>query len=68
MTSPKLPVTSSFGGPRRNDITANTPAELHIRDCITEIEELGVDPRLTQAVTLLTQARNAVADWLEDAS
>lgn len=51
--------------PRRNRIDLNTPAELAIRKACEEVEKIGADIRLTDAVNLLHQAREKVADFLD---
>jgi hypothetical protein len=42
------------------------PAEKSIYDAMQEVESLGCHIRLTDAVNLLGQARDAVADWAEE--
>lgn len=54
------------GLPRRIRIDRNAHPELAIRYAIDAVEHLGADPRLTEAVTLLAEAREKVADFLED--
>ena len=51
--------------PRRADVSRNTEAERAIRRATVEVECLGADERLTRAVVLLEEARNAVADWVD---
>ena len=51
--------------PRRNRLDLNTPAEKSIYDAMQEVEKLGADVRLTNAVNLLVQARNLVADFVD---
>lgn len=58
--------THTFDWPRRSCIDQLTPAELAIRQAVDAVEAVGADPRLTDAVTLLQQAREKVADCLED--
>lgn len=61
-----LPKThGEYNMPRRACIDAFTPAELAIRQAKTEVENLGADLLLTQAVIKLAEAQNLVADWLE---
>ena len=50
---------------RRNRIDLNTPAELAIRAAVDEVERAGADLRLTDAVVLLGEAREAVADFVD---
>ena len=51
--------------PRRIDILRNTPAELAIRNAILAVEAMAADTRLTDAVVLLMQAREKVADFVD---
>jgi cell fate (sporulation/competence/biofilm development) regulator YlbF (YheA/YmcA/DUF963 family) len=52
--------------PRRVRLDLMTPAEKAIYDAGQEIEKLGADVRLTEAVVLLMEARNKVADFIDD--
>ena len=56
---------TKHGFPRRNDITQQTPAERAIREAVLRVEEAGCHPLLTDAVVLLQQAKDKVADWVE---
>jgi hypothetical protein len=51
--------------PRRACLDQFTPAEKSIYDSVQEVEALGADKLLTEAVMLLQLAREKVADWLE---
>lgn len=51
--------------PRRNYLELNTPAELAIRNAIAEVENLGCHVDLTEAVTLLQNAFDTVADFID---
>lgn len=51
--------------PRRCYLDLQTPAEKAIRDAIDEVELIGADPLLTDAVVLLGQALNKVADYTD---
>ena len=42
------------------------PAEKAIHDAVCEIEKLPADIRLTQAQTLLAQAKALVSDYLDE--
>lgn len=53
------------GFPTRNDITLISEAEHMIRECIRFVEGMGASKALTDAVTLLGQAKDRVADHLE---
>lgn len=57
--------TDENGFPRRNRIDLNTPAELAIRKAIESVEEAGCHELLTDAVNLLDEAREKVADFVE---
>lgn len=52
--------------PRRCRIDLFTPAEKAIQDAVIAVEEAGCDPRLTDAVVLLQEARNKVADFVDN--
>lgn len=52
--------------PRRIRIDLLTPAEKAIYDATQEVENLPPDPRLTAAVVLLQQARDKVADFVDN--
>jgi hypothetical protein len=51
---------------RRIRLDLMTKAELSIHEAIFEIEKLGADERLTNAQTLLSQAKNLVSDYTDD--
>lgn len=55
-----------MGIPRRNCIDKMVPAELAITNVIRQIETMGADVRLTEAQILLGQARDKVADYVDD--
>ena len=42
-----------------------TLAELAISNAMIQVEKLGADTRLTDAVILLMQAQNKVADYID---
>lgn len=50
---------------RRHCIDQLTPVEKTVFNAIGEVENLGADPLLTDAVVLLGQVRDKLADWLE---
>lgn len=50
---------------RRCRIDLATPAELKIREAVDAVEGTGCHPLLTDAVVLLDQALNKVADFVE---
>jgi len=51
--------------PRRNRIDLQTPAEATIRAAIAAIEAIGADTQLTDAVVLLGQVQDKVADVID---
>lgn len=52
--------------PRRNCLNFCTPAELAIYKAMEEVEKIGADERLTVAVTKLIEARELVADFIDE--
>ncbi|HEY0839740.1 MAG TPA: hypothetical protein VGD74_06100 [Vulgatibacter sp.] len=54
--------------PRRNKLYKCTPAERAIYDAMQSVERAGCHPLLTDAVNLLDQARNKVADFVDGAT
>jgi hypothetical protein len=51
--------------PRRIRVDLNTQSELAIRNAILEVENLGADPKLTDAVVLLSKAKELVSDYMD---
>lgn len=51
--------------PRRSQMMEWTPEERAIHDVHVLVEAMGAHPRLTDAVILLGQARDAVADFVD---
>lgn len=51
--------------PRRNRIDQFSTGEKAIFDAVQTVEAMGAHPRLTDAVVLLGQAREAVADYVD---
>jgi len=51
--------------PRRCRVNLLTPAELSIRQAIVAVELVGAHPLLTDAVNLLSQAKDKVADYID---
>ena len=51
--------------PRRCQLNLNTPAELAIREAMLAVEAAGAHPFLTDAVALLEQAKEKVADYVD---
>lgn len=50
---------------RRSDRSRNTATELVIREAIDQVEKLGAHPLLTDTVVLLDQARQKLADYVD---
>lgn len=51
--------------PRRNYVDKMCAAELKIREAMEAVECMGADPRLTDAVVLLGEAKESVADFID---
>lgn len=51
--------------PRRNQFDLNLPAEQAITNAIVEVEKMGADILLTDAILLLQQAKNKVSDFID---
>jgi hypothetical protein len=52
--------------PRRAKMWQWCCAEILIHQAMQEVEKMGADERLTKAVTLLSDAKNAVADFVDN--
>jgi hypothetical protein len=52
--------------PRRNRLDLCTPAEIAIFQAMQEVEKIGADVKLTKAVTLLAEAKECVADFVDN--
>lgn len=50
---------------RRNRLDLNTPAELAIRNAVQEVEKIGADIKLTDAINLLGKAKELVSDFID---
>ncbi len=59
------PAKRPDGIPTRIDLNWMTPAERAIRDAMAAVEAAGGSIALTDAITLLAQARDRVADHVE---
>lgn len=51
---------------RKNRLDLNEPAELAIYYAMQEVEKLPADVRLTKAVTLLSEAKELVGDFIDE--
>lgn len=61
----KQGVNRADGTPRRIDVNLSVPAEQAIRNAMKIVEQEGCDVLLTDAVILLEQALNKVADYVD---
>lgn len=52
--------------PRRNRLDKNTPAELSINNAVQEVENIGADVKLTEAINLLHKAKDLVGDFVDN--
>lgn len=50
---------------RRNRLDLMKPAERSIYDALQEVEKIGADPKLTEAVVKLQQAKDLVSDFID---
>ena len=51
--------------PRRNRIDLNTKAELAVSNAIKEVEEVGADVSLTNAVIKLMEAKTLLSNYID---
>lgn len=51
---------------RRNQLDKCSPVELLIYTTITKVEKMESDVRLTNAIIKLNEARNWIADYIDD--
>ena len=51
---------------RRNNLQTMTPAEIAIFNAMQEVEKIGADLKLTEAVVLLAKAKDCVADFVDN--
>ncbi len=54
------------GFPRRSRLDLCEPSEKAIYDATQEVEKLGADERLTNAVVKLSEARELVSDYIDE--
>jgi hypothetical protein len=52
--------------PRRNQLNLNVKVELIIHTAMLEVEKLGSDIRLTNAIDLLQKAKDSISDFIDD--
>lgn len=50
---------------RRSDVKRQLPAERAVGVAVRLVEELGADPRLTDAVLSLFEAADSIADYID---
>ena len=53
------------GFPRRNQLDKCIPAELAIREAMHEVEKVGADVKLTDAIKKLNEALDLVGDFVD---
>lgn len=58
-------MTAPDGFPRRSCLWLMTPAEKIMQKALIEVEGMGADIRLTEAVVLLQKAQRQVADFVD---
>lgn len=58
-------INNSNAIPRRMDVERHTPCEHAIRFAMRAVEQSGAHPLLTDAVVLLQQAFDKVADYVD---
>jgi len=51
--------------PRRNQLDKCQPSELAIFKAIVEVEKMPADEKLTEAVILLSKAKDIVSDFID---
>jgi len=51
--------------PRRNRIDLCEPSEIAIYNAMYEVEKLGADERLTDAIVKLNEAKELVSDYID---
>ena len=51
--------------PRRSRLDLCKPAELAIYNAIQEVEKMGADIKLTDAIVKLQEAKELVADYID---
>jgi hypothetical protein len=59
-------MSKEYEAPRRSRKDLMWPSELAITDAIYEVEKMGADIRLTNAEIKLMEARNLIADYIDD--
>ena len=64
---PKYVKRAGTDFPSRNCLDLYSQAEKAIADAVNEVEHMGCDVRLTEAVVLLQKAKDRVADFVERA-
>ena len=51
--------------PRRHRLDLNTPTELAIYNAMQEVEKMPADVKLTEAINLLSKAKDLVSDFVD---
>lgn len=52
--------------PRRSCVYLLAPAEKAVYDAVQAVENVGADVRLTEAIILLSQVREKLADYFDE--
>lgn len=60
-----LPKYMTNGSLRRNNIVGMSEIEFDISNTLKKLQKLDSHPNLTEAETLLSQAKDKIADYLE---
>lgn len=50
---------------RRVDLSLNEPAEIAIYNAMQEVEKVGANVKLTEAILLLSKAKDLVGDYID---
>lgn len=59
-------VKNSNTNPRRFNLAFCSASELAIKKAMQEVERLGADDKLTEAIMLLTDAHTIVSDFIDN--
>lgn len=62
----KSDMKTEYDYSRRNRLDLMSPAEFAIYNAMVELEKAGADRRLTAASIKLQEAKNLVADYIDD--
>jgi hypothetical protein len=51
--------------PRRNNLALFKPSEIAILKAMAEVENMGADPTLTEAIIKLQEVRKIISDYID---